>query len=371
MFSLSSLSPGLPAAAALLVSSTLALGQPGANAAPGAVYTETNDAAGNAVLVFPRGARGELGAPTAVPTGGLGTSAGLGNQAAVVLSANEKWLMAVNAGSHSISVFAVGRDGLQLTDVADSGGLLPISIAEHRGLVYVLNAASDAITGFTLDNDGHLTPLSGSTRALSGVGTGPAQVGFSPDGEVLVVTEKATNSLVTFLVDRDGLASDGLVQPSSGPTPFGFAFGKRDQLFVSEAFGGAPGQSAISSYAVNGDGTLTTAAASVPTTQTAACWVVVTPDGRYAYTTNAGSASISGYRIAFDGGLTLAPATGRAGDTGAGPIDLALAHNGRFLYSLDGGSHSLSAFEVTSDGTLRRLASAPAVPATANGLAAR
>ena len=97
--------------------------------------------------------------------------------------------------------------------------------------------------------------------------------GFSPAGDLLLVTAKATNQIVTFLVDRDGFASDGLVQASSGITPFGFAFGKRDQVLVSEAFGGAPLSSAMSSYIAGDDGTLETVGASVPTMQTAACWV--------------------------------------------------------------------------------------------------
>ena len=121
------------------------------------------------------------GAPGAVSTGGAGTGGGLGNQGAVFLSQNEKWLLAVNAGSDSISAFAVDRDGLRLTDVVPSGGVRPVSITEHHGIVYVLNAGSDTITGFTLDRDGRLAPLAALDARVGGVGTAPAQVGFSPD----------------------------------------------------------------------------------------------------------------------------------------------------------------------------------------------
>lgn len=268
-------------------------------------------------------------------------------------------------------MFSVRRRGLRLTEVQPSGGLQPVSVTEHRGLVYVLNAGSDNISGFRLGRDGRLRPIHGSTRSLSGVGTGPAQVSFSPDGDALVVTEKATNKIVTFQVDRDGFPGLGLIQDSNGQTPFGFAFGKRDQLFVSEAFGGAPDASATSSYEIGRDGLLTTVSASVGTNQTANCWVVVTPNGRFAYVTNTGSGSISGYKIGFDGELELLDADGLTGVTGGGPIDLALTDSGRFLYSVNTGTNTIGAFRVHSDGSLTALPLTAGLPSGANGLAAR
>ena len=339
---------------------------------PGAVYTMTNEAAGNAVLVFDRLAHGQLVAAGRVATGGKGTGAGLGNQSGVVLSRNERWLLTVNAGSNSISLFEVRPRGLRLADVVASGGVSPISVTEHRGIVYVLHGGSETIAGFTIER-GRLTAIPGSVRGLSGTGVGPAQITFSRDGDHLLVTEKATNQLVTFGVDRDGVAGPPNVQAASGVTPFGFAFGKRDQVFVSEAFGGAAGGAATSSYRVERDGTLTAISPSVATRNTAACWAVVTPDGRYVYVTNAGSGVISGYRIDFDGALTLLDADGRTGVTGEGstPLDMVVTDNGRFLYVLNGGSHTIGAFRVERDGGLTRMPVSAAVPASANGLATR
>ena len=45
-------------------------------------------------------------------------------------------------------------------------------------------------------------PCDGSDRPLSGAGTDPAQIAFTPHGDALVVTEKATNKIVTFEVGR-------------------------------------------------------------------------------------------------------------------------------------------------------------------------
>jgi len=333
----------------------------------------SNATDGNAVLVFDRRTDGRLVPARAVSTGGAGTGAGLGNQGGLVLSRNERWLLAVNAGSDSISILEVRRRGVRLVDVQPSGGTRPISITEHRGLVFVLNAGSDSISGFTVGRDGRLRPLYGSTRSLGGSGTDPAHIAFSPDGNVLVVTEKATNKIVTFVVDHDGLPGEPRVDDSNGMTPFGFAFGKRNQLFVSEAFGGAENASATSSYEIDGDGAIATISGSVGTNQTAACWVALRPDARFAYVTNTGSGSISGYAIDFDGAIELLDADGRTAVTGdkSGPTDLALTDAGRFLYSLNSGAQTIGVFRVRSNGSLVPLPFASGLPIGASGLAVR
>jgi 6-phosphogluconolactonase (cycloisomerase 2 family) len=342
----------------------------------GAVYVLTNAADGNAVAVFDRAGDGTLTPAGTVPTGGTGTGAGLGSQGALVLSRNGHWLFAVNAGSNDISVFKLSRNGLHLRDRQPSGGVMPISLTVHDGLLYVLNAGDGAtpgnISGFTLEERGRLAPLAGSTRPLSAANVGPAQVEFSRDGDVLVVTEKATNQISTYMVDDDGLADGPHVQPSAGQTPFGFAFGKRGQLFVSEAFGGAPNASAVSSYDVDGEGILTTITPSAATHQTAACWVVVTRNGRYVYTSNTGSGSITGYHVARDGSLTLLNADGRTGVTGDGslPTDMDLSRNSQYLYALNSGTGSVAAFAVGGDGSLTHLGNVGALAPGAVGLAA-
>ena len=342
----------------------------------GAVYVMTNAADGNAVLVFERAADGTLAEVGTVSTGGLGAGAGLGSQGALVLSENQRWLFAVNAGSNEISVFAARRSGLRLVDTVASGGEMPISLTFHGNLLYVLNAGgSGNITGFTIARNGRLSPLPGSTQPLSnggaGVAPGPAQVSFTPDGRQLVITEKASNSILTYLVGADGLASAPAVHPSAGTTPFGFDFSQHRYLIVSEAFGGAADASAVSSYELGRDN-LQVVSPSIPTHQTAACWVVVTDNGKYAYTTNTGSGSVSGYRVSHDGTLTLLDADGRTGDTGAGstPIDAALSRNSRYLYVLNSGTHTVAAFQINGDGSLVPLGEV-GIPAGSVGIAAR
>lgn len=340
----------------------------------GAVYALTNAPTGNEVVVWNRAADGTLSEAGRYPTGGNGSGAGLGSQNAIVISKNDRWLFAVNAGSNSISSFRIEENGLSLVGSFPSGGQQPTSLTVDRRLLYVLNAGdSGNITGFSIERNGSLTPLANSTRPLSGAATQPAQVSFSPDGDLLVVTERATQLIDTYTVGRDGLANGPISTRSSGVTPFGFAFGKRNQLIVSEANAGTPNGSTASSYILDDSGSLQLVSGSVATLQTAACWVVVTSNGRYAYTSNAGSGTISGFRISRSGSLTMLNSDGRTGVTGdnTGPVDMALSDDNRFLYVRNGRTGTIGAFVVRIDGSLQPLPSVGTLPPNAAGLAAR
>jgi 6-phosphogluconolactonase (cycloisomerase 2 family) len=315
--------------------------------------------------MYTRGADGSLPWVGSVSTGGAGAGSSLGSQGALALSDDGRWLFAVNAGSNDVSAFQVSAGGLSLTSRVTSGGIRPISLTVHGDLLYVLNAGSDGnISGFTVGTDGVLAPISGSTRALSGSAVGPAQVSFSPTGRWLVVTEKATNRLDVYAVGSNGVASAAITTASAGGTPFGFAFGHRDELFVSEAAGSA------SSYVIDGNGGLSAASAAVLTHQGAPCWAVVTKNGKFGYTANAQGGSISGYAIDNDGSIGLIDADGRTAVVGGGNIDLAVSGNSRYLYQLNG-NRSISGFRIEADGHLTAVGNIAGLPASAVGLVAR
>ncbi len=342
---------------------------PAAAAGRGAVYTSTNSASGNQVLAFDRAGNGALQPDGSFATGGNGTGSGLGSQGALALTRSGRFLYAVNAGSDSISTFVVRPSGLKLAGTTPSGGDQPISLTVRRGLLYALNAGGGTISGFTGAANGHLSPLAGSTEPIAGAG--PAQVQFSNAGDVLVVTDKATNTIDTFTVGADGTPGPAQSQPSEGDTPFGFDFDKRGHLIVSEAFGGAPGASTVSSYSLDSAGLLTAISASVPDNEAAACWIEVTKNGRFAYTTNTGSGSISSYSVGHSGSLGLLAQV--AANTGAGsaPTDLAQSTSGRVLAALLPGTGSVAAYRVAGDGSLTAVDSVGGIPASAVGLAAR
>lgn len=338
----------------------------------GRVYTMTNAADGNSILILAHRPYQGLVTIGSVASGGLGTGANLGNQGGLLMSSHHHWLYTVNAGSNSISVFRVWRGGLTLVDTVDSAGQQPVSLTRHGDMLYVLNAGSDSIAGFSVNWDGALSPIAGSVRNLSGTGTGPAQISFTPWGDALVITEKATDRITTFVLGDDGLPGSAVVNDSAGATPFGFAFDRYGHLLVSEANGGAPDASSLSSYDIEDDGTLNVLASAVPTTETAACWVVTSRNGRYAFTTNAGSSSISAFRSGRDGSLTLTSADGVAGYTGDGtaPIDMALSGSGRYLYALSAVDGSIAAFRVIGNRRLVAVPGASGLPTGLNGLAA-
>jgi 6-phosphogluconolactonase len=340
-----------------------------ASADSGTVYTSTNSATANAIQTFSRAPDGSLTPGSSVATGGAGTGAGLGSQGAVALDDHTGRLFAVNAGSDSITSFKVTGRRLRLRDIEASNGDRPVSLTVHGDLLYVLNAGSDQISGFRIRGGGNLQPLADSTRGLSGPGTDPAQVEFSPSGDLLAVTEKATNRIDTFRIGSNGRPGQLRSQPSAGETPFGFAFDRRGNLIVSEAFGSAPNASALSSYDVAPDGGIAPISPVVLTGQTAACWVVVTENGRFAYTTNTGSGSISSYTVDRDGSIALKESV--AADTGLGsaPADQALDGSSH-LFALNSGSGTVGAYRVRGDGRLVPVDIVGGLPAGSAGLAA-
>lgn len=343
------------------------------SARAGAVYLMSNAAGPNEVLVFDRAPNGTLSAASPVATGGLGTGVGLGNQGALALTRDGRWLLVVNPGSDDVSVLRVTNHGLELSDRAPSGGSRPVSVTVHGSVVYVLNAGvPNNISALRLGPGGKLHTLSGSSRPLSGDDVGPAQIGFSPTGRVLVVTEKATNLITTYTVGFGGRASAPSSTPAAGLTPFGFAFDRLGLLIVSEA-GGGEDASTVSSYRVWWNGSVNVLDGAVPTTETAACWIAVSKDGRFAYSTNGGSGTVSGVRVRPGGDLELLDADGVTGNTGPGstPLDAAFSTDGRYLYVLSSGLHEVSVFRQGHDGSLTPLAGAGGLPETANGMAAR
>ena len=341
----------------------------------GILYTTDNTSAGNHVLVITR-TGGALSVARTYATGGLGlgTANGLGSQGSVLLSPDSHWLFVCNAGSGEISVFETLPGGeLQLTDKVSSGGGQPLSLTLNGSLLYVLNAAAngnnDNVTAFHF-GCGNLTMLPGSSRPLSAASTTPTQVSFSRDGDALVVTEKIAGLIDTWLLGHDGMAMDHQMFMSVGTWPFGFAVGRGNRLFISEAAAGAANGSSVSSYELSDSGGLAVISGKVPTEQTAACWLVLTYDGRFVYTANAGSASISGFRVQGNGSLELLDKTGLPAKTGMHPADMAFNQDGRLLFSLNNGDGTISAFGVQSDGSLEPMRGLSGLPTTAAGLAA-
>ena len=337
----------------------------------GAVYLQTNDASRNEIAAYRRDTDGSLAYVGTYETGGRGTGKPhFPSQSSVVLSDDGRYLLVVNAGSDELTLFEIEGDELSFRDRIASGGTTPASIAVRDRLVYVLNNASASIDGFEIAA-GNLEPLADSKRALSDDRADGAQISFSPDGRTLVVTERGTNSISTYLVDEGGYATGPSTIPAAGQTPYGFDFTKDGALVVTEAFGGDIGKASASSYALAGPGELQLVSGSVANTHSEVCWAAVSKDGRFVYVTNFGDGTISSYRIREDGSIQLVEevaASTRPGE--AGVRDEAISSDGRFLYALDADAQKVHGWSVGADGRLTEIGVFDGVPPTVAGLAA-
>jgi 6-phosphogluconolactonase (cycloisomerase 2 family) len=187
----------------------------------------------------------------------------------------------------------------------------------------------------------------------------PGQVGFTPDGDHLIVTTKANGSHIdVFNVRSNGRLSDMPVpNPSATPVPFGFTFDSRGRLVVGEA-----GTSSVSTYVVHNNGMLTSLGSQTDS-QAALCWIDRV--GQTYFVANAGSGSVSGFRLDAGGHPSLISTT----KVGAGTIDLDHADGGRLLYVQLGGAGSVAELSVMADGSLSSIGTV-ASSATQEGIIA-
>jgi 6-phosphogluconolactonase len=222
--------------------------------ASGAVYVQTN-AAPNEVIAFRRADDGSLDRIESMATGGDGDgSPHLQSQGSVTLTGDGQYLLVTNAASDDVSVFSVAADGsIELRERVHTGAT-PRSVAERDSLVVVLNTREPGLASFRLNAEG-IVRVEGGDQRLDASHTDPAQVAFSPDGSMVVITERATDSIVTYEVAPDGTFGASSAVASEGPTPYGFAFTSGGTLIVTEAFGAEKGAAAASSYAIE-DGSL-------------------------------------------------------------------------------------------------------------------
>ena len=334
-----------------------------------AVFVQTDNTAGNQVVAYHRSAGGTLTLAGTYNTGGKGGQLTgsvvdhLASQGSLQYDARQRVVIAVNAGSNTVSVFWAFGDRLILRQVISSGGRFPVSVAIRGSLVYVLNALKGgSVQGYRLFF-GRLYPLPGSNRPLHLDPTAtpqftntPGQVAFSPNGSQLIVTTKANgNDIDVFAVASSGRLSASPVVNTEGSTvPFAITFDQAGHLVIADA-----GTNALSTFTLNSDGTVTLID-SAGTGQSATCWVA--PAGPFLYASNAGSASESGFTSSAGGQLTLLGAT----PTDPGTVDASAAAGGRFLYVQTGGAGIVDEFSVGSGGSLTEIGTVT-VPGAAGG----
>jgi 6-phosphogluconolactonase (cycloisomerase 2 family) len=346
-----------------------ALGAPAFAAATShAVFVQTDNVKGNQIVVYDRSAEGKLAQAGVYNTGGLGGALEgsevdhLASQGSLTLDRQNGLLYAVNAGSNSVSVFAVLGDKLALRQVIGSGGTFPVSIAVHNGIVYVLNGLEGgSVQGFSVSG-GRLVAIPGSNRAL-GLGSespqfthSPGTVVFSPEGTQLIVTTKANgNDVDVFSVAPGGTLSGApVVNPLPGTVPFAVTFDRQGHLILAESAG------ALAVFQLREDGNIEQLDV-VASEQIATCWVVEAR-GQF-YTSNPGSASLSAFGSSHGGQLlTLLGDT----KTDGGTVDATATNDGQFLYVQTGAEGNVDEFSVAPKGELTEIGSI-AVPGAQGG----
>jgi 6-phosphogluconolactonase (cycloisomerase 2 family) len=317
------------------------------------VFVQNDDPHGNTVTAYDRTTTGGLTQVGSYATGGLGgVLAGsvvdhTASQGSLTYDQSTGLLYAVNAGSNTISVFAVHGDRLSRIQVIGSGGEFPVSVTAHGNTVFVLNARDGgSVQGFRLAG-GKLVRVAAWQRGLGldpaktpEFTSTPGQIGFTPDGsQVLVTTKNGGNSVLAFDV-RPGRLRAPAATDLPGTVPFGFDFDAAGHLVLTEA-----GPNAVATFAVGTDGSLRPLDAAA-TQQAATCWVVT--NGATAFASNAGSGSVSGYDVAASGALSALGNTA----TDKGTVDAAVSSDGSYLYVQTGATGTVDAFHIGSNGAL-------------------
>ena len=342
------------------------------------VFVMTNAANRNEVIAYRQSPDGDFYEANRYATGGRGSGGitdPLQSQGSLTLSRDHTLLFAANAGSGTVSVFRVERSSLFPVDRVVSGGSEPLAVAQFGNLVYVLNAAgSGSIVAFRLDFNGHLEQIESSTTYLTADNTGGSSLSISPKGEFLSITERVPNNIDIFRINPNGTLAPIVVNKSAAPGVFAAAFAPDGNLIVSETGpAGGVNESAISSYSVSSNGTVSMVSQSVPTFGNANCWNAVASNGRWVYVSNAGSATISGFAIGQGGGLT--PIGGTVVGTnpeGSTNLGVAVSGDSRYLFTLNSGTGMIGVFAIQSNGALSNVDEIGGLPKSAgfNGIAA-
>jgi len=339
-----------------------------AKSAPSAVFTMMNLKGGNEIIMYERNKRkGKLkftGSPFS--TGGVGMNFGnpvnpLGSKNPLVVADN--CLLAVNAGSDTLTSFQILiNDGvnepLKRVSIVSSGGEIPVSITYSSvpRFVYALNAGkSGSVRGFTLGDDCVLTPIPDSIRDLNQdtnnevtgwdvVWSSPAQIGFSPNGQQLLVTIKgidgdnASGGIIYYSdVDGDtGLLSNPRTFETreNGIVPFGFDFDGDDNLIVVNAFGSGKfrdfNAGSVTLYNFEGNNNAISLVQNTLIGQSAVSGIKYS--NGCAFTTNNWSSSISSLSV-INGEMTLVKGSATEENVHR-PADEIFSPDGKYLYVL-------------------------------------
>lgn len=339
-----------------------------------ALFVETDATSGNQVLSYHRASDGTIDFSGAYSTfGDGGTAVGatadpLASQGGLELIDSGRELVATNAGSDTISVFAVDGTHLTFLEQVGTDGEFPDSVASSGDLVSVLNAGGTGSVAEFRVLGGFLAPQPIAVRSLGLDNTNPpdfhhgaGEVAYTPDGTHLIIATKlSTNAYDVFNVARDGtLSASPVVTTADNDLPFSFVFDAAGDVVATEA-----ATSSVSTYAVNANGTLTSLG-TVRDGEAALCWI--SGANGYFYGSNAGSGNVSLFDESATGAPQLVAAV--AATAHAGTTDSVVSPDGRFFYVESGGAGTIDAYAIGTGGTLTQLETVFNIPVASEGIA--
>lgn len=340
-----------------------------------ALFVETESTSGNDVLSYSRASDGTIAFAASYPTRGIGaTAAGatadpIASQGGLTLINDNSELVATNAGSDTITLFAVNGTHLTFLQQVASQGQFPVSVAAYNSLVSVLNAGgTGSVAQFRLFGD-FLAPQSAQVRSLGLSNTNPpdfhhgaGEVAYTPNGQHLIITTKlSTNAFDVYSVGLNGnLGATPTVTTADNALPFSFTFDNAGHVVAAEA-----SNSSVSTYALDPNGSLTSLG-TVSDAQSALCWI--SGANGYFYGSNAGSGNVSSFNESAGAAPQLVNAT--AAIAHGGTIDSAISPNAQTLYVESGGAGTVDAYAIGAGGTLTQIETIFNIPAASEGIAA-
>lgn len=329
----------------------------------GLLFVMSNETDTNRILVYSRLNDGNLLFLENKASGGKGLGSRLGSQGGVSVSNDGKWLFAVNGGSNTISSFSIGQQGITLVSTVSTNGVKPVSVSCHNNVVAVVNAGDNGnLALFNLSQKGVLSEIKGAVKSLGTSPSVPAQVSFTNDGTMLIITLKQANKIVAYKIDAAGILGSFFEINSNIAVPFGFAIGSKNQIFVSE-----PGSNAVSVYTIGNSGFNKVGDPFFPDQQ-GPCWVTALANGKYFYVANAGTNNISGFQVNSDNTYTQLN-NGIVAESGLRTIDIVSSPNSKFVYSLNAESRSIRLYEVEPNGHLTTINDRYNLPPTVTAFA--
>lgn len=341
------------------------------------LYTQTNEQA-NAIVHMSRNSDGSLTVQNKTFTGGDGTNGvkfgdttntsvgdSLVSQHSITISSDNTTLFAVNAGNNSISTLAINQSNgnLTLEKVNATTGQFPTSLAYNKGTLYVsFEGGSEKVQAYTVNSDGSLSLLSAYAIPANGSNAiVPTQVVVSPNGQYLTVSAgTGSNEIVSYPINADGSLGTAVASTTGITTPFAGAFLNNSVYLTTDIT-----DKALTSYNFS-NGALSANGAFVTSGDAAPCWLVITPNGQYAYVGNGGNGPIASYGVSSSGTLTLLnPLAANNSTKVAG--DSWISADGKYLYTAYLADGMVIAYAIGADGSLTEIGS-PAIVNTISGV---